>query len=152
VGIQDRDYMRERRLRWDERSGEMRLDDVGQSRELAGRWNLIDWVVMLATAAGGFALAGAAFWFFRNPHVVVDVETAGPVAVAEVVPAAPSTLPAVSTSGNCRIKGNISGSGHIYHVPGSASYNATRIDTSKGERWFCSEEEAEAAGWVRPRS
>jgi hypothetical protein len=129
------------------------------SRELAGRWNLTDWAVMLATAAGGLALAGAAFWFFRNPHVVLDVATAPPtlatadaVAGAEVAPAAPSTLPAVSTSGNCRIKGNISGSGHIYHVPGSASYNATRIDTSKGERWFCSEEEAEAAGWVRPRS
>lgn len=51
-------------------------------------------------------------------------------------------------SGNCVIKGNISSSGEkIYHVPGGAFYNATQIDTSRGERWFCSGSEAAAAGW-----
>jgi len=53
--------------------------------------------------------------------------------------------------GKCRIKGNISGNGKIYHVPGSDAYAKTRIDESKGERWFCSEEEARAAGWRAPR-
>lgn len=48
---------------------------------------------------------------------------------------------------DCEIKGNDSG---IYHLPGSASYNRTKIDELKGERWFCTEEEAKAAGW-RPR-
>ena len=48
----------------------------------------------------------------------------------------------------CRIKGNIgSGGRKVYHVPGSASYEATRIDPAKGERWFCSVAEAERAGW-----
>ena len=56
-----------------------------------------------------------------------------------------------SSNGNCRIKGNISSSGKIYHVPGSTNYDRTRIDESKGERWFCSEEEAKAAGWRAPR-
>jgi hypothetical protein len=51
----------------------------------------------------------------------------------------------------CRIKGNISGNGKIYHVPGSDAYAKTRIDESKGERWFCSEDEARAAGWRAPR-
>jgi endonuclease YncB( thermonuclease family) len=51
----------------------------------------------------------------------------------------------------CAIKGNISGSGRIYHLPGSRSYADTRIDTSRGERWFCSEAEARAAGWRAPR-
>ena len=51
------------------------------------------------------------------------------------------------TSGNCRIKGNISDSGRIYHLPGSSAYDKTRIDESKGERWFCSEAEARSAGW-----
>ena len=51
----------------------------------------------------------------------------------------------------CRIKGNISSSGHIYHVPGGKHYAQTRINTSKGERWFCSEAEARAAGWRRAR-
>jgi len=48
----------------------------------------------------------------------------------------------------CRIKGNISVMGErIYHVPGQAYYDSTRIDTLKGERWFCTEAEARAAGW-----
>ena len=48
------------------------------------------------------------------------------------------------------IKGNISGSGEkIYHVPGGAFYDDTRIDEAKGERWFCTEADAVAAGWRR---
>ena len=53
--------------------------------------------------------------------------------------------------GGCVIKGNISGSGRIYHMPGQENYADTRIDTSRGERWFCSEAEAQAAGWRRAR-
>jgi len=52
----------------------------------------------------------------------------------------------------CVIKGNINSKGDkIYHAPGIGSYTATRIDESKGERWFCSEAEARAAGWRAPR-
>lgn len=48
----------------------------------------------------------------------------------------------------CAIKGNISAKGsRIYHVPGQRHYAKTRISTSHGERWFCSEREARAAGW-----
>jgi endonuclease YncB( thermonuclease family) len=55
-------------------------------------------------------------------------------------------------TGNCQIKGNINSKGdRIYHVPGSRSYAQTRINTSKGERWFCSEKEAIEAGWRAPR-
>ena len=55
-------------------------------------------------------------------------------------------------SGRCTIKGNISKSGtRIYHVPGGRYYEQTRINTSKGERWFCTEGEARAAGWRRSR-
>lgn len=51
------------------------------------------------------------------------------------------------------IKGNINSKGDkIYHVPGSAKYNATKIDESNGERWFASEDEAIAAGWRAPRT
>lgn len=49
--------------------------------------------------------------------------------------------------GGCSIKGNISRHGQIYHLPGSTFYDAVRIDPSRGERWFCSEAEARAAGW-----
>lgn len=53
-----------------------------------------------------------------------------------------------ATAGDCRIKGNISSKGErIYHVPGGRWYDPTRIDTGAGERWFCTETEARAAGW-----
>jgi len=49
----------------------------------------------------------------------------------------------------CLIKGNINSKGrHLYHRPGDRSYANTRINTSKGERWFCSEKEAQQAGWT----
>jgi hypothetical protein len=50
---------------------------------------------------------------------------------------------------DCRIKGNISENGRIYHVPGQRYYTATRINRLRGERWFCSEAEARSAGWRR---
>ena len=55
-------------------------------------------------------------------------------------------------AGTCRIKGNIGRDGaRIYHVPGSQYYERTRISSSKGERWFCSEAEARSAGWRKSR-
>ena len=54
------------------------------------------------------------------------------------------------SAGSCQIKGNIGRGGkRIYHILGQRDYGATRIDESKGERWFCSEEEARKAGWRR---
>lgn len=48
----------------------------------------------------------------------------------------------------CTIKGNINRNGaHIFHVEGSRDYARTSINTASGERWFCSEGEARAAGW-----
>jgi hypothetical protein len=49
----------------------------------------------------------------------------------------------------CVVKGNVSvNTGErIYHVPGQRYYHATRIELFKGERWFCSEADARAAGW-----
>ena len=52
----------------------------------------------------------------------------------------------------CVIKGNINSKGErIFHVPGGRYYDRTKIDTSKGERWFCTEAEAKAAGWRSPK-
>ena len=52
----------------------------------------------------------------------------------------------------CYIKGNINGDGdRIYHTPESPSYRNTEIDERRGERWFCTEAEARAAGWRAPR-
>jgi len=70
-----------------------------------------------------------------------------PVVAAPAVPGT-TTKPA-----SCVIKGNISSSGEkIYHVPGGGSYDATVITASKGEQWFCTEDEARAAGWRKARN
>jgi endonuclease YncB( thermonuclease family) len=57
----------------------------------------------------------------------------------------------IGSDRKCAIKGNVSGSERIYHLPGSLHYARTTIDEAKGERWFCSEDEAKAAGWRAPR-
>ena len=60
--------------------------------------------------------------------------------------------PQQTTRPGCLIKGNINSKGNrIYHVPGANNYDDTRINANKGERWFCSKAEAEAAGWRAPR-
>lgn len=58
----------------------------------------------------------------------------------------------VSPPPGCAIKGNISSSGvKIYHLPGQRYYEQTVIDPGKGERWFCTEQEAEANGWRKSK-
>ena len=70
--------------------------------------------------------------------------------IVTLLPQAASPAAASEQSGSCNIKGNISRKGErIYHVPGQKFYAQTRISAGKGERWFCSEQEARAAGWRR---
>ena len=73
--------------------------------------------------------------------------TPAPASPAPQANVAPQNDPA-----SCTIKGNISNSGEkIYHMPGQRMYNKTVIDTGAGERWFCSEAEAVAAGWRKSK-
>ena len=53
----------------------------------------------------------------------------------------------------CNIKGNVSVSTgeRIYHLPSHDYYDETWVDSSKGERWFCSEDEARSAGWRKSK-
>lgn len=57
-------------------------------------------------------------------------------------------------SPSCTIRGNISpmSGQRIYHVPGQAYYAETTIKPLRGERWFCSEAEAQQASWRRARN
>lgn len=54
----------------------------------------------------------------------------------------------------CLIKGNISehGYGKVYFSPGDPAYNQVKISFNKGEQFFCTEQEAEAAGFVKNES
>lgn len=79
----------------------------------------------------------------------VDHAAASPAAVPNPPVAKP---PPSSSIAGCQIKGNINRKGdQIYHVPGSRDYERTMIDEGSGERMFCSEDEAKAAGWRAPR-
>jgi len=61
-------------------------------------------------------------------------------------------LAAAEENDACNIKGNVSTKGErIYHVPGQKYYDDTVIQASHGERWFCSEAEARAAGWRKAK-
>jgi endonuclease YncB( thermonuclease family) len=67
----------------------------------------------------------------ENAHAILLASASGPVA----------------PSPDCTIKGNVNSSGEcIYHQPTSRWYAQIKMKISKGTRWFCSVEEAEAAG------
>lgn len=56
-----------------------------------------------------------------------------------------------ASPGGCPIKGNINRQGErIYHTPWSPWYDRTQVDEQAGERWFCDEADAQAAGWRAP--
>ncbi len=47
----------------------------------------------------------------------------------------------------CPIKGNVTHGRRVYVLPWAEGYERVKISSRKGERWFCSEDEARAAGW-----
>lgn len=51
---------------------------------------------------------------------------------------------------DCPIKGNVSENGRVYHAPWSQHYGKTRVNRARGERCFCTEDEALGAGWRAP--
>lgn len=81
-------------------------------------------------------------------NCVAAMRRGAPGSEATAKPAPPAQAP----PGDCRIKGNVSENGRIYHVPGSRHYELTTIDESRGERWFCTADEARRAGWRPPRN
>jgi endonuclease YncB( thermonuclease family) len=48
----------------------------------------------------------------------------------------------------CPIKGYIRASSKFYALPWSENYDRTKVRTDKGGRWFCSEDDAKAAGFA----
>lgn len=108
--------------------------------------------------AAALVRSGAAFAYPEYGRDYVDAEKEA-VFAGRGVWRGGATRPEVLRAGasdaeaprGCAIKGNISGNGRIYHLPGQAHYARTRISEARGERWFCSEAAARAAGWRRAR-
>ena len=47
----------------------------------------------------------------------------------------------------CPIKGQVTASSRTYVLPWSPDYERARVQSTRGERWFCSEQEAVSAGF-----
>jgi endonuclease YncB( thermonuclease family) len=84
-------------------------------------------------------------WRVRNKKTtILGAAKAPPNAHAILLASASGS---VAPSPDCTIKGNVNGAGEcIYHKPTSRWYAQIKMQISKGTRWFCSAEEAEAAG------
>lgn len=126
---------------------------------------------------GGYTDCGSERWYYIGPRewiaafLVDNNSSNGPLLDVECTVSSPPTATPRPTNtptpltvtdtgcpGGCTsypdwcappIKGNVSyNSGEkIYHVPGQENYDDTVINPTYGERWFCTEAEATAAGW-----
>jgi endonuclease YncB( thermonuclease family) len=100
---------------------------------------------------------GYAWAFVRYSKLYVTVEAEakklalgiwqGPATPAWDYRANKWTTLAVDAPQGCAIKGNVSRTGLIYHMPWSPWYEKVAMSPDRGTRWFCSESEAQAAGW-----
>jgi hypothetical protein len=98
------------------------------------------------------ALSSVAAFLAAGGYTVLPESVSAPFANSLISPAQPMIIEngvIVQRGTSCNIKGNVSINSRerIYHVPGQHYYEATKISPEYGERWFCSEQEAHAAGW-----
>ena len=84
-------------------------------------------------------------WRVRNKKTAI-LGAAKPPDNANAILLASASGP-VAPSPDCTIKGNVNRAGEcIYHRPTSRWYAKIKMHISKGTRWFCSVDDAEAAG------
>jgi endonuclease YncB( thermonuclease family) len=85
-------------------------------------------------------------WRHRNKETVILGAAEVPINAQELLLGAVSASEAPSP--DCVIKGNVNRKGErIYHLPGQLNYAHVNMGKGLGERWFCTEAEAGAAGW-----
>jgi endonuclease YncB( thermonuclease family) len=84
-------------------------------------------------------------WRVRNKKTTILGSAKAPDNAHTILLASASG--SVAPSPDCTIKGNVNRSGEcIFHQPTSRWYAKIEMKISKGTRWFCSVDEAEAAG------
>jgi endonuclease YncB( thermonuclease family) len=85
-------------------------------------------------------------WRHRNKATMILGAASVPVNAQAILLGAVSASEAPSPE--CVIKGNVNRKGErIYHLPGQLNYAQINMTKGLGERWFCTEAEADAAGW-----
>jgi endonuclease YncB( thermonuclease family) len=84
-------------------------------------------------------------WRARNKKTTILGAAKAPESSSTILLASASGP--VAPSPDCTIKGNVNTAGEcIYHTPASRWYARIQMQIAKGTRWFCSVDEAEAAG------
>jgi endonuclease YncB( thermonuclease family) len=85
-------------------------------------------------------------WRHRNKTTIVLGAASVPINAQTILLGAVSA--SEGPSRECVIKGNVNRKGErIYHLPGQLNYAQINMTKGLGEQWFCSEAEANAAGW-----
>lgn len=78
----------------------------------------------------------------------LPTDTPMPLPTDTPTAAAPASNPAPT---ECLIKGNVNSKGEkIYHTPDDRDYNRTKVKPEEGDQWFCTEADAQAAGFRAP--
>jgi endonuclease YncB( thermonuclease family) len=107
-------------------------DEVAAKEERTGLW------------AGSFTAPWD--WRHRNKTTMILGAASVPVNAQTILLSAVSASKAPSPE--CVIKGNVNRKGErIYHLAGQLNYANINMTKGLGERWFCTEVEAKAAGW-----
>jgi Staphylococcal nuclease homologue len=87
-------------------------------------------------------------WRHKNNKTVILGALVVPINAQALLLGSSATEGAPSP--DCTIKGNINRNGErIYHLQNQQFYARIKMDMGGGKRWFCTPEEAEAAGWRR---
>jgi len=140
-----------------------------RARTPAGDWLLLDsggWIYAELVANAPAVPVASSLPVSAATAATAMPVVSSPVPAATQIPAAeiPTVAPGIGGGGSnaftciggcatppdpsCAIKGNVNSSGEkIYHTPGQRDYNRTDIKTEEGDRWFCTPEEAQAAGF-----
>ena len=87
-----------------------------------------------------------------QPSDYVNLGPPPPILVRDSAPPVASNLTSPGSKAIKPVKGKITKRGErVYHLPESRYYEISRIDPEKGERYFATVSEAEAAGWRAAR-
>ncbi len=99
-------------------------------------------VIHEPSAARVFDARFEQIWSAAKPISAINPIAASPVRGARLA------MATTAAPDGCMIKGNVNRKGEqIFHMPGERNYERVRMTKGAGERWFCSEDEAVAAGW-----
>ncbi len=87
-------------------------------------------------------------WRHRNNKTAILGAFSVPIDAQAMLTGPDATAGAPSPE--CTIKGTVSRNGvRIFHMQGQKSYAKINMSAGGERRWFCTPEEAEAAGWRR---